>query len=117
MLRFDKLGQTVLLPILFHPVPWLILITYGTTAALTRHGTLVFDQDDLEDGRNAFDGSGILITFMIVFYVGYCYNRYSSMFADLEVCVRSIINTCAVARVASSQASLSCCSRPRGVTR
>ena len=23
--------------------------------------------------------------FMIVFYVGYCYNRYSAMFGDLEL--------------------------------
>ena len=44
----------------------------------------------MDDG--AFEGAGLLITFMIVFYVGYCYTRFTNMFNDLEQVMRSIIN-------------------------
>ena len=37
--------------------------------------------------------------------VGYCYNRFTSMFSDLEAVMRNIINCCAVARVSFHDAA------------
>ena len=98
VLRVDKIGQTVLHHLFCHTVTWIVLLAYGSTAVLCRYG-YYGGKTVFSDAAESFEGSDILITFMIVFYVGYCYNRYSAMFGDLELTMRSIINCCAVARV------------------
>lgn len=102
VMRIDKFGQTALWPLATSPALWLVVGCFSATAVGARLGHLNFP--DLVGGT--FE-SGSLITFMIVFYVGYCYNRYSSMFADLEIVMHSIIQCCFVARVAfKDQAAL-----------
>ena len=98
VLRVDKIGQTVLHHLFCHTVTWIVLLAHRSTAVLCRYGYLG-GKTVFSDAAESFEGSDILITFMIVFYVGYCYNRYSAMFGDLELTMRSIINCCAVARV------------------
>ena len=66
VLRFDKFGQTVLSKLLWHPVAWLLIGTYTASAVCSRLGYLKYADLDNE----TFEGSGVLITFMIVFYVG-----------------------------------------------
>jgi hypothetical protein len=95
-IRIDKLGQTVVVRLLRSPVTWAVFAVYGVTAFACRQDYWRFHDRMMGD---SFDGSDTLITFMIVFYVGYCYNRYSAMFADLELTMRSIICCCSVARV------------------
>jgi hypothetical protein len=74
---------------------WLILITYLTSAAMSRFTDLV----QFDDGSpTAFDGANILVTFMIVFYVGYCYTRWSEQYFIMTSAVRSIITCCGFAR-------------------
>ena len=63
VLRADKLGQTVIATIVLEPVTWFVFACYFTTAALTRYEVISFS--DRED--EAFEGAGMLITFMIVF--------------------------------------------------
>ena len=97
VLRVDKYGQTVLFHLVQHPATWIVLGMYAATAVACRNGQIP-ETTDLE--RDAFESGGVasFITFMVVFYVGYCYNRYSEMFADLETVMREIINCCSVAR-------------------
>ena len=96
ILRFHKLHHTVLLAILRHPVTWLVMGTFVTSAYMARNG--VWDADALD--QTSFEGADLLVTFMIIFYVGYCYGRFSDMFNDLEQVMRCIINCSAVARTA-----------------
>ena len=39
-----------------------------------------------------------MITFMIVFYVGYCYNRHNEQYFIARDCMATILNVCALAR-------------------
>jgi len=94
VLRVDKLTQTVLLPLLRHPVTWIVSLVYSASAIGARYGGLQYG--DLE--RDTFDGTNSMVTFMVVFYVGYCYSRFGSMFQDLEQVMRGVINCSAVAR-------------------
>lgn len=72
VLRVDKYGQTILIALLKHPVTWIVIATYAGTAALCRNGYI--HVDDLSLVSDAFESGGIasFITFMVVFYVGYC---------------------------------------------
>ena len=40
-------------------------------------------------------GLDVCITFMIIFYVSYCYARYEKQFDDVEMIMRSVVHTCA----------------------
>lgn len=68
VLRLNKLGQTVLGRLLTHSVTWIVIATYAATATCSHYGYLPFTEEELTD-RDSFEGSGTLITFMIVFYV------------------------------------------------
>lgn len=67
IVRVDKLRHTVLLPLIKSPMAWIVVLTHLFSAIGSRWGFLSFP--DLEN--EAFDGKASLITFMIVFYVGY----------------------------------------------
>ena len=70
--KFRMLPRTVLARLIKSWVTWLILFIYGGAAAGTRSG-VNFGELDL----TAFDGGGTIVTFMVIFYIGYCYNRYT----------------------------------------
>ena len=40
------------------------------------------------------------MTFMVVFYVGYCHNRYQSQLEDVQMIMHSVVDTCMLCRVA-----------------
>lgn len=64
-LRFDLTAQTVLPKVCMHPVTWVVIVMFSATAVCTRLGIMTFSDLD----RDTFDGSGVLVIFMIVFYV------------------------------------------------
>ena len=75
-----KLPQTVIVRMLTFPVVWSLVGLYVVIATLTRLAIVDFgDADDFDVG--AFDGAEVLVVFMVVFYLGYCYNRYFEMCA------------------------------------
>ena len=95
VLRVDKLQNTVLFPLFKHPVTWIVAGTYTLSAVASRMKWI-----DLPDANgDSFEGAGTMVTFMVVFYVGYCYSRFTSMFTDLEEVMRGVINCYAVARL------------------
>ena len=91
---FSLLPRTVLPRIMKYGWTWLILVLYALIASLTRIGT-DFGEVDVEK----FDAGTSIITFMIVFYVGYCYTRYNQMFDDVERIMHSLTDACMLARV------------------
>ena len=91
--RIDTLHYTVLPRLLKSPLAWLVLVFYTVSAALARTGVWEVSYDP-----NALSGSGMLVSFMIVFYVGYCYNRH---FQQYEVCTAAqgaVVSCCLLAR-------------------
>lgn len=68
ILRLDKLGQTALVSILYHPVTWIITAIYALVASLNRTGYLDGWWTSSSIDRSSFDGASFLIVFMIVFY-------------------------------------------------
>jgi len=93
-LRIRLLRHTVLPRLLCQYLTWIVLIAWGGTAALAYNG---ITEPDIEDG--VFTGAGTMVTFMIIFYVGYCYNRYTQQFDEVQTMMRSVISVCAEARV------------------
>jgi len=98
--RVWLLGRTVLPRLLHHPVVWLNLVAFGGSAACRRLG--IFDTGWVVDEASS-SGSGNLVTFMIVFYVGYCYNRNHECFMLAEKAMDKITTLVAEAHVAMPQ--------------
>lgn len=91
--RLDKLSQTVLMRLPLHPITYVVLSMHAASAALTRYEYL-----QPIESSDIFDGAGVLVTFMIVFYVGYCYNRFEAMFGQVKLAIRCVFNCCLMAR-------------------
>ena len=91
--RIDKLPHTVVPRILRSPLVYVVVFAYIAAAALARTGSWTYEYDG-----HALSGAGLLISFMIVFYVGYCYNRH---FQQYEVCTAAqgaVVSCCMLAR-------------------
>ena len=95
--RLSTLPRTVIPRILRRFPTWLVLIVYVISCIACRLG---LDFGDLDLVLTAFESSNPLITFMIIFYVGYCYTRYEDQFKDVENMMHAIIDACVMARVA-----------------
>jgi len=93
IVRIDKIPRSVLPKLLAQPTQWFILAVYITAAVLQRNGV---DFGPI-DGVN-FEGAGQMVTFMIIFYVGYCYNRQQVYFDEAQQIMTSIQNACVLAR-------------------
>lgn len=72
VLALNKLPQTVFARLIWFPIFWILLATYAAIATLSRTGVI----DLGEPIPSAFDGASVLVTFMVIFFVGYCYNRH-----------------------------------------
>lgn len=72
VLRFDMLKRTVLPKLLTQPTQWAVLLVYAATAICARLG---FHIGEVSESASSFANAGVMVTFMIIFYVGYCYNR------------------------------------------
>ena len=92
--RVSLLPRTVIPRIMKYPFLWVILGAFSLSAGMSRAGTDFGDVDP-----SAFDTTTSIITFMIVFYVGYCYTRYNQQFDDVERIMHAITNACMFARV------------------
>lgn len=89
------LPRTVIPRILDHYATWCVVLAYMTSATLSRLRVgLIFD--DFDPSMN--DSGNTVITFMIIFYVSYCYQRYTSQFEHADSICHSITNACILAR-------------------
>ena len=91
LLFSSHLRHTSLPRIAANPIMWLSVLLYITAAVLRRQDIWVTTHNSA-----AVQGSSLLMTFIIVFFLGYCYNRhYSQYFAAMKVC-GSFIEACAL---------------------
>ena len=101
--KLQTLPRTVLPRLAAKPLMWLVMLVFGLAAALSRLGVLqesfVHETDSLE---HYLRESGTMVTFMVVFYVGYCYNRSNEQFDDVQSIMHAINDACLAARVAFS---------------
>ena len=74
--RLDKLKRTVLPRMVAQPLVWLTFATYGVVASLARSGVHAPDFDS----NVSLNQVGVLVTFKVVFFVGYCYNRHYAQY-------------------------------------
>eukprot|EP00966_Prymnesium_polylepis_P114302 2641119-Prymnesium_polylepis.1 len=91
-------ADTVVPRLLRQPTQWFVLAVYGVTAFLTRIDTgaeAIAEELDLE----SFSGAGTMVTFMIIFYVGYCYNRQQVFFDNVQKIMMTVQNACGNARI------------------
>jgi len=99
VLAFNKLPQTVLVRIIWFPITWIILVTYVTVASLTRSGYIdLKGQDSTADHVSAYNGASVMVTFMVVFYLGYCYNRHWQIYEASRSASSTVLNLCVAAR-------------------
>ena len=79
----------------------LLTAAYAATAATTRVGIWVVpDAADapVSDDVTALLGMELLVTFTLVFYFGYCYNRFWEQYALAMACKGAIVNSVMLAR-------------------
>ena len=99
--RFSLLPRTVLPRLINKPLVWVIIGSFFATAFMARSGNEYFaGHADL--AHDILEGSGSFVSFTIVFYVGYCYTRYTNQFDDVQLIMNSIVNACLSARATFS---------------
>jgi len=66
----------------------------GTAAATSTEHAFMRDYDN-----SALTGASVLISFLISFYLGYCYNRYYTIYSQCMSCRNHVMECCALARL------------------
>ena len=90
------LRRTILPRLLRHYLLWVVLVTFGSTAACARLGY----GSDAAQTEAVLEGGGNFVAFMVIFYVGYCYQRYEGQFDEVQMIMHHIVNACLEARAA-----------------
>jgi len=75
-----------------------IIGAYAASAVLTRIGVWDSESSALVDEMDSIAGMELLVTFNLVFYFGYCYNRFWEQQALAMQCKNSISMVCSLAR-------------------
>ena len=78
VLNLQKLPQTIFSRLIFFPIVWILMLTYAAVAVLTRMGYIDIAAyvGDSEEGLDHMGSASVLVTFVVVFFVTFCYNRY-----------------------------------------
>ena len=97
LLKLGQLGRTVLPRLAMKPLIYVFLVIFGVGAVLTKFG--IMSETDVAEAEDIDDTGGTMVTFIIVFYVGYCYNRSNQQFDDVQLIMHSINDACLSARV------------------
>lgn len=86
-----------------------VVSVYLTTAVTTRLGYWSYDSsvNTADDDLTALAGMELLVTFNLVFYFGYCYNRFWQMHELAVACKNALSGVCSLAR--GSQMTVSEC--------
>ena len=94
VLMLNKLPQTVIVRLACFPVVWILVVTYALVATLCRMGLVELGEPD----PYMYNGGSVLVTFMVVFYLGYCYNRHFMIYETARGCSSTILSICVAAR-------------------
>ena len=94
--RLDKIGITIIPRIVWRLAFWLVVGAYMGFTLVSRFAFHLVSFTD--EDRTVFEGANLMISFMIVFYTGYCYNRFSEQYFLMTGAVRMIIIAASTAR-------------------
>jgi len=89
--------STVLPSLMVAPPTLLSVCSYAVGCSLARTGVLEFARDDFD--TNALTGASVLVSFLIAFYLGYCYDRYYRIYSACMDCRNHVMECCALARL------------------
>ena len=89
--------STVVPKLLIAPPTVLSVGSFAMAALLVRCEIVHMASSEYSD--SALDGSSVLISFLISFYLGYCYNRYYAIYWACMACRNHVIECCALARL------------------
>ena len=77
VLKLHMIKRTILPKLLTQPTQWVVLLVYAATAIVARTTDAI---GDVSESASSFANAGVMVTFMVIFYVGYCYNRQQMYF-------------------------------------
>ena len=105
VLHANKLKNSIVPRLFSYVIVWIVVGIYAGCATLARlrdrYGEF-FGGDPFGDAgmrEGAYEGASVLVTFMVVFYLGYCYSRYFEQYAALRDAMATIVNVMLTARV------------------
>ena len=98
-----ELPRTVLPRLLKKPIIWLVMLSFITGSVVSRLDLLGDEMSAETEHLNNQSGE-TTVTFMVVFYVGYCYTRCNQQFDDVQLIMHSINDACLAARVSFEDA-------------
>lgn len=93
--RLRRLANTVVPRVLNNALTLLVLTTYSVTAFVARTKRLEVSTLDLELIES--QGMSSLVTFMIIFFVGYCYDRHYAQYLEANRARNALVDCCAMA--------------------
>lgn len=101
VMHASKLRISIVPRLFSYQIVWVVLVVYVACATFARSGLAdggnVFG--DMEEQIGAFDGASVLVTFMVVFYLGYCYSRHFEQYAALRDAMSTVIDIMLNARI------------------
>ena len=92
-----RILSTVVPRLIIAPTTLLTIASFGVAAFLARSGVIGLAVEDYDE--SAMDGASVLISFLISFYLGYCYNRYYAIYWACMDCRNHVMECCALARL------------------
>ena len=96
--HLNKIPQTVVWRMMTFPLVWIIVSVYLSLALLTRNA-IIHLGEWADFSELTYDGADMLITFMVVFYLGYCYDRHFEIYHLCTQSKSTIANLCSAGRV------------------
>ena len=99
LIKLHTLPRTVLPRLAKKPLIWLMFAVFAAGAAAARSGWLT--EEEIEQAGmldTMVRENGTMVTFMVVFYVGYCYTRNNEQFDDVQSIMHAINGACLNAR-------------------
>ena len=93
--HLKRLANTVVPRVLKNALTVLVLITYAITAFVVRNRHWDISSIDLDLIES--QGMSTLVTFMIIFYVGYCYDRHYAQYLEANKGRNALVDCCAMA--------------------
>ena len=99
LIKLNTLPRTVLPRLAKKPLIWLMFAVFAAGATAARSGWLT--EEEIEQAGmldTMVRENGTMVTFMVVFYVGYCYTRNNEQFDDVQAIMHAINGACLSAR-------------------
>lgn len=111
VMHVSKLKKSIIPRLLSYHIVYVLLAIFALCAITARMRDLYIDElggdifGDESERAGAYDGASVLVTFMVVFYLGYCYSRYFEQYAAVRDASSTLVDIMINARVCLSPAN------------